>query len=472
MMISTLLMAAVLFPQDGTQEAKPASPTPSAQHKGGLLAIRVGRAETAAKGAIEHAVILVEDGKIVTIGEDLPIERGIPVLDKPDWVAMPGLVDAYSRLGLEGEGGDDNSPDARASNEVYAGAEEYEKLVEYGVTTLGLYPPGNGIPGQAVAIRPVGKTPADMTVEDPAYLKIILRATQSSKKLLKDGFKKADEHAEKEKKAREKWEKDQEAKKKKAAPKKDEKKDEKGAEKKDEKKDDEKKEEEKKDDKGDAPEKEAGKKDEKSGGKEDTFVPPQPEPKVKPFVDLRSGKLRALVSITNAAEYLHLLDALDKEKIDFDLRIPMSREIDVFYVADKKAYDLEVDGIGDRKCRVVIEPVLTLHPGTMRQRNPAMELARAGAKVVFIPRNDVLPDFKAWLPHVGEVVAAGLDRDTAIKAVTIEPAAVLGVDDRLGSLEKGKDANLVFFSGDPFEPSSRIQAVMIEGRFVFGEVNL
>jgi hypothetical protein len=294
-----------------------------------------------------------------------------------------------------------------------------------------------------------------MKLQDPAYLKIIVRATSSSKKLVKEGFRKADDYVEKEKKAREKWDKDQEAKKKKAPAKKDEKAD--------EKKTDDKKDDTKEEGKSEA-------KDEKPAAKEDVFVPPVPDPKVRPFLDLRAGKLHALFSVSSAAEYLHLIDALGKEKLAFDLRIPLSRECDIFYVVDKKTYDLDVDGIGDRKCRVVLEPQLTLQPGTMRQRNLAMELAHAGAKVVFIPRNDTLPDLRDWLPNVGEMVGAGFDRAAALRAVTSEPAAMLGLEARLGSLEKGKDANMVFLSGNPFEPASRIQAVMLEGQFVYGEV--
>ncbi len=459
MHLLTLLLAAAPAPDPGT------------------LAIRVGRAETATKGVIEHAVILVEDGKIATIGEDLPIERGIPILDRPTWVAMPGLVDAYSRLGLDSEGGEENNPDAHASAEIYPTADEFADVRKYGVTTLGLYPAGNGIPGQAVAVHPTGKTLDEMKIRDSVYLKVIVRAASSSKKLVRDGFKKADDYAEKEKKAREKWEKDQEAKKKKAAP---AKKDEKADEKKTEEKPDSKKDEKpdgKKDEKPD------GKKDEKPEGKEEgkaeskddkskeeVFVPPVPEPKVKPFLDLRSGKLHALCSVSSAAEYLHCVDAFGKEKVSFDLRIPLGRESDVFYVADKKTYDLDVDGIGDRKCRVVLEPVLTLQPGTMRERNLAMELSRKGAKVVFVPRNDTLNDMRDWLPDVGEIVGAGLDRDVAIRAVTSEPAGLMGLADRLGSLEKGKDADILFLSGDPFQPSTRIQAVMLGGKFVHGEV--
>ena len=441
MILTTLLL--------GLASTVPVEGTPN------LFAIRVGRAETIAKGTIEHAVILVEGGKIVTIGEDLPVGRGIPVLDRPNWVVMPGLVNCYSRLSLDSEGGDDFAPDVKASGELYANHDDLKEVVEYGVTTLGLYPAGNGIPGQAVAIRPLGKSKEELILKDQCYLKIILRATSSSKKAVQDGFKKADEYAEKEKKAREKWDKEQEKKKGKSSAKKEEPKPE---EKKDEPKPEEKKDEAKPEEK------------KESGG--DVYVPTEPDPKTKPFVELRAEKLRALVSVQSAAEYLHFLDAIGKEKFPWDLRLPLQRESDLFYVLDKKSYELEVDGIGERKCRCVLEPVLTVHPGTMRTRNLPQELAKAGAKLVLIPRSDSLLDHKQWLAHVGEVVNAGLDRCTALRALTLEPAGMLGVEGRLGSLEKDKDANMIFFDGDPLEPSSRLQAVMLEGSFVFGEVKL
>src|SRR5687767_2196338 len=95
----------------------PSSAGPSGD--GGLLAIRVGKAETIAQGTIEHAVILIEDGKITAIGQDLPIERGIPVLDRPQWTAMPGLVHPYSRMGLEGRGGSGFEPQQVPTGELY-----------------------------------------------------------------------------------------------------------------------------------------------------------------------------------------------------------------------------------------------------------------------------------------------------------------------------------------------------------------
>lgn len=417
---------------------------------GDLLAIRVGRAETVSKGVIEHAVIFVEDGKIVTIGEDLSIERGIPVLDRPDWIVMPGLVNCYSRMGADSDGGDDMSPDVRASDELWPQADEYAEIVKYGVTTLGIYPAGNGIPGLAVAVRPKARTKSEMILQDPAYLKVILRADSGSKKRITDGFKKADDYDEKVKKAREKFDKDKEKKGSKKEDKKEEKPEEKKSALEDPKPED--------------------KKDEAKDAK-DGFVPPEPEAKVKAFVDLRAKSLRALVSISSSAEYLHWLDALGKEDINWDLRCVLSVESDLFYVAKKKDWDLDADGIGDKKVHVVMEPRLTLTPGTMRTRNLSLEFSNAGAKVVFIPRNDTLNDHKNWLVNVGEMVGSGLKHDLALRAVTIEPAEVLGVEKRVGSLEKGKDANMLFLNGDPFEPTTRIQAVMLDGKFVFGDVN-
>jgi hypothetical protein len=439
MILETLLLSLAAASPAGEQTA----PLPS------LFAIRVGRAETIAKGTLQHAVILVEDGKIVKIGEDLPVARGIPVLDRPDWVVMPGLVNAYSRISLEGEAGEEFNPEVKASAELYADSDELKEVVKYGVTTLGLYPAGSGICGQAVAIRPLGKSNADLVLADSCYLKIVLRASPSSKKALQDGFKKADDYADKEKKAKEKWDKEQEKKKgkKKEEPKPEEQKG--GDEKKDEQKPEEKK--------------DAG---------SDAYVPPDVDPKTQPFLDLRAGKLRALVSIQSAAEYLHLIDAIGKETFAFDLRLPLLRESDLFYVLDKKTYELDVDGIGDKKLRCVLEPLLTVHPGTMRTRNLALELNKAGAKIVFVPRSETSPDHRNWLANVGEVVNAGLDRCTALRALTLEPAMMLGVDKRLGSLEKEKDANMLFFSGDPLEPASKLEAVMLEGRIVFGEVKL
>ena len=414
-----------------------AAPAPAVQPAGNLLAIRVGRAETVANGSIDHAVILVENGKITAVGEDLAIERGIPILDRPDWVAMPGLVNAYSRMGLSAKGGSDSTPHITPERELYPHDPIYGDLLEAGVTTLGLYPPGTGIPGQAMVVRPNGKTLEDMVVAESAYLKIYFRSSERSKKLIRSGFESVDKYDEEEQKAREKHEKAVE-------------KAEKAKKKKKSKKDDD--------------DKKAEDPDEKEEEAEEVgpFVPPEPDAEVVPFIKLRKGELQALVGISDAGDFLHLLDAVGEEEFEWDLRIPVTRNLNIFEVAEQ---------LGERGCRVVMEPSISLQPGTMRQRNLPAELSKAGAKLVFIPRRDTITDHKDWLRNVAEVVANGVDRDAALRAVTLEPAGLLGLEERLGSLEVGKDANLLFTSADPLEVGSRIEAVMLEGEFVFGPVD-
>ena len=401
---------------------------------GDLLAIRVGRAETVSHGTIEHAVILVEDGKIVTIGQDLPIERGIPVLDRPGWTAMPGLVNPYSRVGLDGRAGDREEPHFSAAAELYARGDPYEALREAGVTTLGQYPVGRGMPGQAVVVRTKGDTPGELLIREGAYLKLDFSSDSRSKKRVRDAFEKVDDYIEKEKKAREKWEKEKE----------------KASKKKPSKKDEEKKGEAKQDEEGDKKKEGPGK-----------YVPPEPDEKVVPFMALRKGELSALVSIRRAGDYLHWLDAIGDEEFEWGLRVPTVRELDIFHVKDR---------LGERACRVAMEAQISVHPNTMRYRNLPAELAEAGAKPVLLPRSDSGPGHEQWLRSVGELVAFGLGRDVALRSITLEPAGLLGVDDRVGSLEAGKHANVLFLSGDPFETSTRVEAVMLEGRFVYGEV--
>ena len=441
--------AALPFALGATQAPAATGPTPTGPAPSGTIAIRVGKAETISGGVIEHAVILVENGVITAVGEDLPIERGIPVLDRPEWVAMPGLVNPYSRMGLESRSGStDTSPELSPLPELLPRHRDYQRVLEAGVTTLGVYPPGLGIPGQAVALRPRGSTQAEMLVDDSTYMKIYFRSDARSKKAVRDAWTKVEEYDEKVKKAREKWEKDAEKAKSSKKPA--------DAKKEEPKKDETKKEEPKPEDK---PEEKKDDKKEEEASK--TFVPPAPDPKVKPFLDLRDGKISALVSIGQSADWLHWLDALGERKFDWDLRVPVSRELDLFEITKE---------VGEKKVRVVMEPQLSLHPGTMRQRNIPAELSRAGAKLVFIPRFDTVRDHERWLWNVGEMVGAGLEREVALRAVTLEAASVLGLEDKLGSIEKGKTANLVFFDGDPLEVGSKVRAVMLEGSFVVGEV--
>ena len=73
-----------------------------------------------------------------------------------------------------------------------------------------------------------------------------------------------------------------------------------------------------------------------------------------------------------------------------------------------------------------------------------------------------------YLPmNAAYAVRYGMDKDNAFRAVTTYPAELLHVDDRIGSIDEGKDADLVILSGEPFDFRSRVEKVIVNGRIVF-----
>jgi imidazolonepropionase-like amidohydrolase len=97
----------------------------------------------------------------------------------------------------------------------------------------------------------------------------------------------------------------------------------------------------------------------------------------------------------------------------------------------------------------------------VRYENAAL-LARAGVKVVLLETDT--HNARNIRQEAGNAVANGLPWDQALRAVTLSPAEVFGVADRYGSLEAGKVANVVVWSGDPFEFSTGVEHVYIRGR--------
>lgn len=90
--------------------------------------------------------------------------------------------------------------------------------------------------------------------------------------------------------------------------------------------------------------------------------------------------------------------------------------------------------------------------------------ATAAAGLRFAFRSGVATGAGQLVPQIAHAVAAGLDGKAALMALTSRAAEILGVDDRVGSLEEDKDADLVFLSDEPFTPSARVVRVMVEGK--------
>jgi imidazolonepropionase-like amidohydrolase len=107
------------------------------------------------------------------------------------------------------------------------------------------------------------------------------------------------------------------------------------------------------------------------------------------------------------------------------------------------------------------EPLRVIRERTAVMKVPA-ELAKAGVSFGF--ESAGLADAKDFLKNAARVVKAGLPAEAAVRALTIDAARIAGAAERLGSLEKGKIANVVVTDGDLFETSTVIRYVFIDGR--------
>lgn len=138
-------------------------------------------------------------------------------------------------------------------------------------------------------------------------------------------------------------------------------------------------------------------------------------------------------------------------------------------------FDLVLDGAAESyrlldEIRAAGAPVV-LHPPLSRVRNGSFETAArlADAGIPFAIQTgfeDYVPKTRVLLWEAAIAAANGLGRRRALEAVTLSAARILGVDGRVGSLEVGKDADLVLFDGDPFEYTSHVCGVVIESQVV------
>ncbi len=166
------------------------------------------------------------------------------------------------------------------------------------------------------------------------------------------------------------------------------------------------------------------------------------------------GEVKVLLTAHRATEILAAL-RLQRE-FGFDLLLDGAAE----------SY-LVIDEIREAGVPVVLHPPQARQTGSLE--NATFETARilreAGIEVAlqtgyepYVPKSRVL------LFEAAIAAAYGLPFDEALRAITITPARLLGVDHRVGSLEVGKDGDLVLYDGDPFEYLTRVCGVIIEGR--------
>ena len=142
---------------------------------------------------------------------------------------------------------------------------------------------------------------------------------------------------------------------------------------------------------------------------------------------------------------------------EFNLRLTLEHVTEGHLIADELA--------GEKDVPMAVGPSLTFASKFELQNKswstPAV-LTAAGCHVSIITDSSVIP--QQYLPLcAGMAIKAGMDPFDALKAITLNPAEHVGVADRVGSLEVGKDADLVITAGSPFEVLTEVKAVFIDG---------
>jgi imidazolonepropionase-like amidohydrolase len=383
----------------------------------GPMAIVGGTVVPVEGDPIENGVVLVDDGRIVAVGgADLAVPDGATVVPADGKWVLPGFIDAHAHVGVheEGEGwaGQDvnemtepNTAHVRAVDAINPTEQGFRDAIGGGVLTVNVNPgSGNPIGGQTVALKCWGRTVDEMVLRQPSGLKSALG--ENPKRVY--GERKQ------------------------------------------------------------TPSTRLG----TAGILRDAFTQAgnylakwaNPDPDKPPERDL---KMEALAKVLRREipwrQHCHRAD-------DIATAMRIAEEFGYEMVIDHGTEaHLLADLIAARNIPVIIGPLFTSRSKVeLRNRslaNPG-RLDAAGVTIAITTDHPVVPI--SFLIHQATLaVKEGLDPVVALRAVTINPARIIGVADRLGSIEPGKDADLCVWSGDPLDVMSRVERAFIEGTQVY-----
>lgn len=168
------------------------------------------------------------------------------------------------------------------------------------------------------------------------------------------------------------------------------------------------------------------------------------------------GEVPLIVQCASSGDIVHALKLLEAYK----------KAKPVLSGSSRAVYRV-IDQLGKKKANIIIPAAIAFEPNTRNRVNIPMLLAKAGAKIACVPASDSVAGYEGLRQSMAELVRGGLTRESALRAVTMNPAEMLGLDYRLGSLDKGKDANLIILSGDVLDARSRVLRVLIEGETAY-----
>lgn len=196
----------------------------------------------------------------------------------------------------------------------------------------------------------------------------------------------------------------------------------------------------------------------------------KPDPEKMPARDLAMESLNDVLSGKKIVQH-HTHRADDITTVmrladEFNFRVVLHHVSEAYKIADLIKESKHVIG-----CSVILvdSPGGKLEASQMRF-DTAAQLDRAGVLVGF-HTDDWITDSRLFLRMASLGIRAGLPRDTAVKALTINNAKFLDLDKRIGSLEVGKDADFVILSGDPFSVYTKVEQTWVEGVKMFDRAN-
>jgi imidazolonepropionase-like amidohydrolase len=382
------------------------------------IIVKAGTLYPVGSAPIENGIVVIRDGKIQRVGKasSVRIPAGIKVVEAA--VVTPGLIDAHSVVGLAGYLNQDHDQDQLESSEAIQpelrAIDAYnarEALVgwlrSFGVTTIHTgHAPGEIISGQTMIVKTSGDTVADALVRPVAMLASTIgdgaRASGEARKSPGTRAKVVSMLRGELVKARDYVEK-----------------------------------------------REAAARD------DDKEAPP------------RNLRLEALAAVL-AGDTPLLVTANRHNDIVTALRI--AREFNINIVLDGAAESyLVIDEINAAGVSVILHATMVRAWG--EQENASFTTARklldAGIPVTIQSGYEsYVPKTRVVLFEAAVLLQHGLNFNEALSLITLDAAKILKLDDRVGSIERGKDGDLALFDGDPFEYTTRAVGTIINGKLV------
>ena len=401
------------------------------------IAIKAGTILPINDAPIENGTILIKDGKITALGQNIAVDSDIRVIDANGKFVMPGMIDVQSRLFvIDSELNESRTiaPELSILDGLDPYIEEAPEVAAQGVTAIYITPGSRSLIGGSGAVLKLNgsKDVGEMLLKDNIAVKaaIGVSANNESSSLGRLGDYSSIREALLETKIymhnKEKYEREVAKYDKKMA-------------------EYEKKKETKPAEKIDKPKRPA------------RF---QPNPTNEVLAKVLNKEIPLQIEAHRVTDILNALRLAD----EFDFKLILDKCTEGYMIAEE---------IARSKAPVILGPVSTsfndmpkLEYRNHDVRNAAI-LSEKGVKLALgvSGKDGASSKFVALAAAIA--VGNGMDKGMALRAVTLTPAEILGVADRIGSLQVGKDADVVILSGHPLDSLSRIEMVLIEGKTVF-----